>query len=113
MKTICVPKNKEALDRLDYNKTESGDLFEISLDNDVFFELCKTDFFQVINKLAHSNIDDFEDDAIIEEVYLNNVLNSGIFCKQKYSVEIFKIVEMIEELFIKALKCNTGIFFYF
>lgn len=66
MKTISVPKNKEALDRLDYNKTEEGDLFEVFLDDDVFDELSKLGFFQVINKFAHSNIDNFEDDVLAE-----------------------------------------------
>jgi len=112
-KTICVPKSKDALDRLDYNKTEEGDLFEISLDADVFLELFKIGFFQAINRLAHSNIDDFEDDAIIEESYLKNILNSDIFNEQKYNVDVFKIVKKIEELFLQALKYKTGIFFYF
>ena len=113
MKTICVPKNSEALDKLDYNKTEKGDLFEISLTDDMFFELSKIGFFQIINELAHSNVDNFEDEAITEEIYLNNVLKSDIFSKEKYNVEAFKVIKDIEGLFIRALECKTGIFFYF
>lgn len=113
MKTISVPKNNEALDRLDYNKTEEGDLFEVFLGDDVFDELSKLGFFQVINKIAHSNIDNFEDEVITEEIYLNNILNSDIFSEKKYDAEIFKVVKKIEELFFRALKYKTGIFFYF
>ena len=113
MKTICVPKNKEALNRLDYDQTKENDLFEVSLEDNVFFELSQTGFFRTINELAHSNIDDFEDEAIIDEAYLNIILKSDIFNQQKYNLEIFKVVKNIEDLFVSALECKTGVFFYF
>ncbi len=113
MKTICVPKNKEALCRLDYNKSEKGDLIEISFENDIFFELSKIGFFLAINKLVHSNIDDFEDEAIIGENHLHDIINSDIFSEEKYNPEIFEFVKKIEELFFRALEYKTGVFFYF
>jgi len=113
MKIICVPKNKEALDRLNYDRIVEGDLFEISLDRSIFLELDRIGFFQIINILGDSNIDDFEDDSVFGEADLKNVLHSDIFRRQKYNLEIFKVVKKIEELFIKALECKTGVFFYF
>lgn len=83
------------------------------MDDDVFDELSKLGFFQVINEFAHSNINNFEDDVITEEIYLNNILNSDVFCEKKYDAEIFKVIKKIEELFFRALKYKTGIFFYF
>lgn len=99
MKFIYVPKNKEALIRLDYNKTEKDDLLELPLEKEVFYELSKAGFFQAINKLAHANIDDFEDEGIVEEVYLNGVIKSDIFNEKKYTKAIFAEVEKIKSCF--------------
>lgn len=113
MKIITVPKNLEALDRLNYDQSKKDDLFEIYLEKDIFCKLFNIGFFDAINTLANVNIDDFEDDSVVGESCLKNVLNSDIFHWQKYDKETFGIIKKIEALFAEALKCNTGVFFYF
>jgi hypothetical protein len=113
MKIICVPKDTEALHRLDYNHNISGDLLEVNLDDKDFEKLWQSDFFTSINVLTNSIIDIFEDEHIVEAEKLKNVINSDLFENGKYHENIFKIVGEIEELFKEALQRKTGIHFYF
>ncbi len=113
MKNICVPKDPEALHRLDYNQNISGDLLEVNLDDQDFEKLWQSDFFTSINVLTNSIIDIFEDEHIVEAEKLETVINSDLFENSKYDENIFKIVGEIKELFKEALQRKTGIHFYF
>ena len=113
MKNICVPKDQEALHRLDHNQNISGDLLEVNLDDQDFEKLWQSDFFTSINVLTNSIIDIFEDEHIVEAEKLKNVINSHLFENGKYDEDIFKIVGEIKKLFKEALQRKTGIHFYF
>jgi len=113
MKSVCVPKDQDALIRLDYNENKPGDLLEVILDDQDFEKLWQSGFFNSINVLAHSMIDIFENENISESKKLESVINSDLFQNSKYDENIFKIVRKIEELFKEALHRNTGIHFYF
>jgi hypothetical protein len=113
MKVICVPKDKLALHRLDYNLSESEDLIEVCLDNHTLMKLFEANFFQKINEKANSNIDDFEDENIVGEKELREVLDSDIFRDNNYDIHLQEIIYKIEHLFRYALNKGTGVFFYF
>lgn len=113
MKNICVPKNPEALHRLDYNQNISGDLLEVNLDDQDFEKLWQSDFFTSINVLTNSIIDIFEDEHILEPGKLETVINSDLFENAKYGQDILKITSELRTLFKEALQRKTGIHFYF
>src|ERR1700734_69742 len=109
MKNTCVPKDQQALTRLDNNQNISGDLLEVNLDDHDFEKLWQSDFFTSINVLTNSIIDIFEDEHIAEAEKLKNVINSDLFENGKYDENIFKIVGEIKKLFKEALQRKTGI----
>lgn len=113
MKIICVPKDRLALHRLDYDLSESDDLIELGLDDDTFTRLFEVQFFQKINDIANSTIDDFEDEKILGLNELRKVLDSDVFKPSGCEDKLEEIVLKIENLFRKALDFGTGVFFFF
>lgn len=113
MKIICVPKDKSALLRLDYDLSESDDLIEVYLDSNTLMKLFEFKFFQKINDVADSNIDDFEDEKILGAKELNKVLDSGVFELNDYNDSLKEVILKIENLFRQALYLDTGVFFFF
>lgn len=113
MKVICVPKDKSALRRLDYDLSESDDLIEIYLDSNTLAKLFELKFFQKINDVANSNIDDFEDESILGANELRKVIDSGVFELNGYDDKLKEVILNIENLFRQALNLETGIFFFF
>ncbi|MBS1521839.1 MAG: hypothetical protein JST50_12630 [Bacteroidetes bacterium] len=113
MKHICVPKDQDALVRLDADRNIPGDLIEITLNDEDFNKLWEKGFFHSINIQTNSIIDDFEDEHILDECQLNKVVNSELFESENYEGEIFEVVREIKGLFEEALHRKTGIHFYF
>ena len=113
MKTICVPINKRALSRLDYGQNVPGDLIEIILSDDDFYKLREKGFFDNINVLIDSMIDDFEDEHILDTSQLSKVINSRVFERGSHNEALFKVVVEIKRLFDEAMKRKTGVHFYF
>ncbi|WP_150309388.1 hypothetical protein [Arcticibacter tournemirensis] len=108
-----MPKNEEALHRLDFNQNIEGDLIEMSIDDTIYSNLENTSFFETINRLTGANIDKFEDESITDKEALEKVVSSEIFNEKRYDHSLYSIVRNIKALFEEALKCQTGIFFYF
>lgn len=113
MKTICVPKNNLAQKHLDANECQPDELIELTIDEEVFNDLFNLGFFYSINNLAHSNIDNFEDDSITNKKFLLKILNSDLFNEKKYSKNLFDAISNIKDMFNKALTFKTGVYFYF
>ncbi len=113
MKFICVPKNSVAQNRLNFNESRSDELIELALDDDIINALFNIGFFNMINQMAHSNIDIFEYESIIKKNELLRVLNSNLFNKNVYEFKLQKVIDDIEQLFRKAMEYDTGIYFYF
>ena len=112
MKAICVPKDFAALNRLDCDVNNPKDLMEVILNNHVFELLWKTGFFDAINKLTGSIIDDFEDERITDSGMLKKVLESDIF-NDFTDNNLRETAQAIRQLFVEALNRKTGIHFYF
>lgn len=113
MKIICVPKDLPALHRLDYDLSETGDLIEVHLDDRIVAKLFEVNFFQQVNTIANSNIDDFEDEKIVGEEKLMEILNSNVFEYTGFDDDLREVVHKIKGLFHQALSRKTGVFFYF
>src|ERR1700748_2608384 len=99
MKTICVPKNVLAQERLDYDVCEEGDLIRFDLDNDSLQQLFNSGFFYRINKIANRIIDDYESEEITSQLALLQVVNDELFDDNKYDAELANTIRKIKELF--------------
>lgn len=113
MKTITVPKDILAQNRLNYDLSAPTELIELHLDVDTLSKLFAIGFFNSINQISNSIIDDFEDERIVENELLAKIINSNLFDKDKYDAILYNIVSQIKELFIEAHNRKTGIYFFF
>jgi len=113
MKTITVPKDSIAQNRLNYDSCDSTELIELNLETNILSKLFAIGFFNSINQLTNSMIDDFEDQEIVQEELLNKVINSDLFDRDKYDTELNEIACRIKELFTEAYNRKTGIYFFF
>lgn len=112
MKTICVTKDLAALNRLDDDANHPEDLIEVNLTNHVFGQLWTLGFFDAINKLTGSIIDDFENESITDAATIKKVVESDAF--DNFSDKnLEKTAQAIKLLFAEALNRKTGIHFYF
>ncbi|UYQ91269.1 hypothetical protein MKQ68_14345 [Chitinophaga horti] len=108
-RAIVVPKTKEAEQSLDYDKVMPEQLLEVVLDEDEFDNLLAIGFFERINSIAGSNIDDYEDENITDEEKLKEILRSEIFSHSAVTNKLSQLRNLFEE----AIKRKTGIYFYF
>ncbi|ACU61600.1 hypothetical protein [Chitinophaga pinensis] len=109
MRSIIVPKDREADILLDTDEATPEQLIIISFDNAEFKELWDAGIFHLINEMTNSLIDVYEDDAIREKYKLQLVLDSKIF---DIPVATDKL-KQIKNLFQEALQRDTGVYFYF
>jgi hypothetical protein len=112
-KTIIVPKNKDALNALNYNEATDDQLYELLLNDHQFKLLWKTGIFNNINTIADSMIDIYEDENIVNKYFLNEIINSGILDNNYPDTELMEIMKEIKKMFAKAIEWDTGIFFFF
>lgn len=113
MKTICVPKNKEGESALNFDEATPQQLIELNLPDTQFYSLWGQGFFDEINNLSGSAIDDFEDEKIYEKHKLERVFNSKIFDGKTPDKELNDIINKIKNLFYEAISRDTSIHFYF
>lgn len=113
MKVICVPIDLAAEERLHFDTCKESDLVELYLSEEKFELLDGIGLFQSINAIAHSNIDNFEDEVIRDEESLQLIINSDLLNPNRYSMNILHEIVSIKELFIEALKRRTGVYFFF
>lgn len=112
-KYITVPKDREAMMALDYNLASSEQLFEIVLHEDQFNLLWSSGIFQSINEIASVNIDYSEDESITDLSLLKKILSSDFLYRDYSNEELTGLVSQLKNLILKAIDCETGIFFYF
>lgn len=106
---ISVPKDKEAENALDYDEATPDQLIEIRLTNSEFSEFEQKNIFDLINAIAETYIEEYEDDAITDADKLQKVLASEIF---DIPVENDKL-KALKVLFEEAYTRGTGVYFYF
>lgn len=111
-KVITVPKNLKSERELNFDKAESADLIELNLELSQFKSLWEAGVFEMINKIARVNIDDFESEEITESIILNNVIDALKDLKSEKN-EVQSLINAIIELFQQALIRGTGVYFFF
>ncbi|OCG38121.1 hypothetical protein A9G29_11110 [Gilliamella sp. Fer2-1] len=110
MKYITVPINTRAMKRLDFNDCVDGDLIELTIDEDNYANLLKSNVINQLNNALGINIDDYEDEKVIDIDKLiiakHIIENSIISNNSKVLIQLLTQVD-------NAIKYKTGIFFYF
>lgn len=111
MKQICVPINKEAMNRLDTDSCIAGDLIEWQLTQIEFETLNDTGIFSLLNKELELFIDEYEDELI--EIKKIDIAIETIKKFQEKNEFLKEKTGFILNLFEQAKLYQTGVFFFF
>lgn len=110
-KTIVVPIDKIAALDLDFDEADLETLIELEIDNEQFYELFKAGFFDKINHICNTNIDDFEDEKIEDRQDMITVIDMI----ERLNLEYYnkQLIDDIKNMFNEGLRRDTGVYFYF
>ncbi|MDF2188607.1 hypothetical protein [Paraflavitalea sp. CAU 1676] len=112
-KFISVPKDQTALAALDYDQATKDQLFEVTIEDDLFGALWRKGIWGDINLIVNVNIDAYEDEQITDLEDIQEILRRGVF-DRSYSDEALNLkIKEIKVLFQRAIDCKTGVFFFF
>ncbi|MBX3239061.1 MAG: hypothetical protein KIT80_09790 [Chitinophagaceae bacterium] len=112
-RVIVVPKDRLAQELLDRDEATDQQLLELYLSDEEFYFLYKRGIFALINQIAGSLIDDFENDSVLEKEKILKIIESLNAQKAMFTNEWLVIIQKIVDLFEEALKRGTGVHFYF
>jgi hypothetical protein len=110
---IVVPKDQEAMIALDYNTASSDQLVEVYFSEKQFKRLWDSGVLYAINKIADVNIDFAEDESIKNMESLQELISNDLLRRDYMDHELNQMVTQIKTLVLQAIKCHTGVFFYF
>ncbi|KEA53971.1 hypothetical protein DT73_04035 [Mangrovibacter sp. MFB070] len=110
MKSILVPTSQESMSRLDFDNCIDGDLIDINISDDDFSAMMNLGLIELLNKSLDLYIDEFEDEEIVGSDELNH---AKIIIENHFTIGKEKMVDIVLTQINKAIKYNTGIFFYF
>jgi len=114
MKQIIVPLSAEAMKKLDYDQTDDDELYIVKLSDQEVNLLFEKNFFNRINEIIDTYIDDYEYEEIIDLrklVILKNFLQDT--SNQEWADIPPKIYQNILFLIKLAIAKQTGLFFFF
>lgn len=115
MKQIIVPLSAEAMKKLDYDQADDDDeLYIVKLSDQEVNLLFEKNFFNRINEIIDTYIDDYEYEEIIDLrklVILKNFLQDT--SNQEWADIPPKIYQNILFLIKLAIAKQTGLFFFF
>ena len=110
MKTISVPVDAAAAERLNVGAERDGDLIEIEVDGAMFEGLFASGWVRQINEATGSNIDDYEDEHIEAPEALDAVERVTKAMSGRPHADPFDaILALVEE----AKQRGTGLHFHF
>jgi|SRR6056297_2155843 len=109
MKSVVVPINSEAAERLDLGQEREGDLIEVKLDEPTFDALFSVGWVKHVNNAAGCNIDEHEDEHIENMGALEKVIEVSA----RFSDQPEDIFGIISSLAKQAMARGTGLHFYF
>ncbi len=112
-RVIVVPKDRLAQELLERDEATDQQLLELYLSDEEFYFLYKQGIFELINQIAGSLIDDFEDDSVLEKEKILKIIESLNAQKAMFTNEWTVIIQKIVGLFEESLKRSTGVYFYF
>jgi hypothetical protein len=111
---VIVPKNDTAEKALNFDNAPEEQLLKLYLNEEEFNSLYKHGIFKLINHIAETNIDDYENDSVTRGEKVKNVIDA--LSMQKSSLDehlVLLAVEKILVLFKDAFQKGTGVYFYF
>ena len=114
MKQIIVPLSAEAMKKLDYDQADDDELYIVKLSEQEVDLLFEKNFFNRINEIIDTYIDDYEYEEIIDLrklVILKNFLQDT--SNQEWADIPPKIYQNILFLIKLAIAKQTGLFFFF
>ena len=114
MKQIIVPLSAEAMKKLDYDQADDDELYIVKLSDQEVNLLFEKNFFNRINEIIDTYIDDYEYEEIIDLrklVILKNFLQDT--SNQEGADIPPKIYQNILFLTKLAIAKQTGLFFFF
>ncbi len=113
MKVITVPKDKAAEKLLDYDNAQAEELIELELLPSDFRYLFEIGYWNLINNVSGSLIDEFEDESISDRVQLKELI--GVLEAKDFSSDprISKLNMQICSLVKEAYSRKTSIHFFF
>ena len=114
MKQIIVPLSAEAMKKLDYDQADDDELYIVKLSDQEVNLLFEKNFFNKINEIIDTYIDDYEYEEIIDLrklVILKNFLQDT--SNQEWADIPPKIYQNILFLIKLAIAKQTGLFFFF
>ena len=114
MKQIIVPLSAEAMKKLDYDQADDDELYIVKLSDQEVNLLFEKNFFNKINEIIDTYIDDYEYEEIIDLrklVILKNFLQDT--SNQEWADIPPKIYQNILFLTKLAIAKQTGLFFFF
>ena len=114
MKQIIVPLSAEAMKKLDYDQANDNELYVFKLSEQEVNLLFEKNFFDEINEIIDTYIDDYEDEKIIDLrklIFLKNFLQDN--SHQALADIPLRIYQNILFLTQLAISKQTGLFFFF
>lgn len=114
MKQIIVPLSAEAMKKLDYDQADDDELYIVKLSEQEVDLLFEKNFFNRINEIIDTYIDDYEDEKIIDLrklIILQNLLQDNL--DKEWADIPPKIYQNILFLTKLAIAKQTGLFFFF
>ena len=114
MKQIIVPLSAEAMKKLDYDQADDDELYIVKLSEQEVHLLFEKNFFNRINEIIDTYIDDYEYEEIIDLrklVILKNLLQDNL--DKEWADIPPKIYQNILFLTKLAIAKQTGLFFFF
>lgn len=111
MKCIAVPVNPEAMNRLDYDQCQEGDLVEVIFEEHDYNELWDSGIIEILNNQLGKNIDDYEDENITD---LDELRQCKVIIGERINIVPSSIIlEKLNSQVNLAIDYKTGVFFYF
>ena len=114
MKQIIVPLSAEAMKKLDYDQADDNELYVFKLSEQEVNLLFEKNFFDKINEIIDTYIDDYEDEKIIDLrklIILKNFLQDNLHqVLTDIPLRIYQNILFLTQL---AISKQTGLFFFF
>lgn len=105
MKTIIVPKDRNAEHNLDYDRADDSVLLVWNLSDDEYMDLDAQGVFGWLNRQCDALIDEYED----ERIPWNKLLPVRETLAKSANVNVIRLSALVNE----AITRQTGIWFYF
>jgi hypothetical protein len=111
-KFITVPKNEDAMSKLDLDMAMPDDLIELAISNQELEYLETIYFIDTINLHCHTLIDNYEEEVIIDITLLKSLIE---ILEEKYYRKCYNtnLLSSIINLFKEAVLRKTGVYFFF